>query len=156
MIQRHPVPCHILMSHSPHLNFNQVLAALNAVYNGSGASHSEADRWLQEFQRSQEAWSVSFPLFATPLPKSLPYEQGNTVPPQSLKLFIRFRAFWIASGFHNIIFVVQGINSFFTDCYVLYTGLVTLLSSRPSVCTLDVVLRSYRSRMRCLGWSRRN
>ncbi|CAN0101819.1 unnamed protein product, partial [Ectocarpus sp. 12 AP-2014] len=37
----------------------EALAALNAVYNGSGPSHKEADRWLQEFQRSQEAWSVA-------------------------------------------------------------------------------------------------
>ncbi|CAN0445552.1 unnamed protein product, partial [Scytosiphon promiscuus] len=37
----------------------QALAALNAVYNGSGPSHKEADRWLQDFQRSQEAWSVA-------------------------------------------------------------------------------------------------
>ena len=40
-------------------NLHQASAALNAVYNGSGPSHKEADRWLQEFQRSQEAWSVS-------------------------------------------------------------------------------------------------
>eukprot|EP00752_Nemacystus_decipiens_P010447 g9307.t1 len=40
-------------------NVAEASAALNAVYNGSGPSHKEADRWLQEFQRSQEAWSVS-------------------------------------------------------------------------------------------------
>ncbi|CAN0313886.1 unnamed protein product [Pylaiella littoralis] len=40
-------------------NVAEASAALNAVYNGSGPSHKEADRWLQEFQRSQEAWSVA-------------------------------------------------------------------------------------------------
>lgn len=36
-----------------------VSAALNSVYNGSGRTHREADQWLQKFQHSEKAWSVS-------------------------------------------------------------------------------------------------
>ncbi|CAN0088223.1 unnamed protein product [Discosporangium mesarthrocarpum] len=36
-----------------------VSLALDAVYNGTGQEHRKADRWLQEFQQSPEAWKVA-------------------------------------------------------------------------------------------------
>ncbi|CAM9856354.1 unnamed protein product, partial [Phaeothamnion confervicola] len=37
----------------------EVQQALDAVYNGSGQEHRNADLWLQGFQRTPEAWSVA-------------------------------------------------------------------------------------------------
>jgi transportin-3 len=46
--------------------FAEVRAALDAVYNGSGDNHSKADKWLQQFQQTSEAWSIADALLRMP------------------------------------------------------------------------------------------
>lgn len=43
---------------------HEVQQALNQVYNGSGPDHRKADRWLQQFQMTEEAWAVADSLLA--------------------------------------------------------------------------------------------
>jgi Importin-beta N-terminal domain len=45
---------------------SQVKSALDAVYNGSGADHKRADKWLQHFQTTPEAWQVADALLMLP------------------------------------------------------------------------------------------
>ncbi|KAG5187740.1 armadillo-type protein [Tribonema minus] len=48
------------------VQIREVKKALDLVYNGSGADHRKADKWLQQFQQTAEAWQVADSLLMMP------------------------------------------------------------------------------------------